>query len=149
MLLKIGWYIHSVMHDCYRVQHSCYRVLLIVTWLLLLCFIECWQNPILTLAHTNSVSTHSRKQPAPVADTFSAFRGCPLTRASTVTVIILVQFRSHSVNSWTAVDHPFPNNIIMTMHRSIHSYWDLPTTATSVQWPVNSAQCNQCREVQL
>ena len=29
------------------------------------------------LARTNSVFTHSRKRPAPVANTFSAFRGCP------------------------------------------------------------------------
>ena len=39
-----------------------------------------WQN----LAHTNSVFTHSHKRPAPVADTFSVFRGCPLTEALTV-----------------------------------------------------------------
>ena len=43
-----------------------------------------WQNPVWTLTHTNSVCTHSRKRPAPVADSFSAFRGCPLTGASTV-----------------------------------------------------------------
>ena len=30
---------------------------------------------------------HSRKRPAPVTDTFFAFRGCPLTRASTVHVV--------------------------------------------------------------
>ena len=33
-----------------------------------------WQNPVWTLAHTNSVFTHSRT----VEDTFSASRGCPL-----------------------------------------------------------------------
>ena len=43
-----------------------------------------WQNPVWTLAHTNSVLTHSRKRPAPVADIFSASRRCPLTGASTV-----------------------------------------------------------------
>ena len=30
---------------------------------------------------------HSRKRPAPVTDTFFAFRGCPLTRASTVLIV--------------------------------------------------------------
>ena len=43
-----------------------------------------WQNPVWTLAHTNSVFTHCLKRPAPVADTFSASRGCPLTGALTV-----------------------------------------------------------------
>ena len=43
-----------------------------------------WQNPVWTVAHTNSVLAHSRKRPAPVADTFSASQGCPLTGASTV-----------------------------------------------------------------
>ena len=32
--------------------------------------------PIWTQAHTNSVSTHSRKRPVPVVDSFSASRGC-------------------------------------------------------------------------
>ena len=32
----------------------------------------------------SAYENHSRKQPAPVADTFSASRGCPLTGASTV-----------------------------------------------------------------
>ena len=48
-----------------------------------------WQIPVWTLAHTNSVFTHSRKRPAPVAETFSASRGCPLTGASTVQFITL------------------------------------------------------------
>ena len=43
-----------------------------------------WQNPVWTLAHTNSVFTHFHKRPAPVADTFSVSRGCPLTGALTV-----------------------------------------------------------------
>ena len=43
-----------------------------------------WQNPVWTLAHTNSVFIHSRKRPVPFADTFFASRGCPLTGASTV-----------------------------------------------------------------
>ena len=42
-----------------------------------------------TLAHTNSAFTHSRKRPAPVADTFSASRGCSLTGASTYSFNIL------------------------------------------------------------
>ena len=42
------------------------------------------QNPVWTLVHTNSVFTHSRKRPAPLVDTFSASRGCPLTGASAV-----------------------------------------------------------------
>ena len=36
------------------------------------------------LAHTNSVFRQSRKRPAPVADTFTASRGCPPTGTSTV-----------------------------------------------------------------
>ena len=43
-----------------------------------------WQNPVWTLAYTNSVFTHSCKQPTPVADTSSASQGCPLRGASTV-----------------------------------------------------------------
>ena len=43
-----------------------------------------YQNPVLTLAHKNSVFTHSRKRPASVVDTFSASQGCPLSGASTV-----------------------------------------------------------------
>ena len=41
-------------------------------------------NPVWTPAHTNSVFIHSRKRPAPVADTFPASQGCPLTGVSTV-----------------------------------------------------------------
>ena len=42
-----------------------------------------WQNSVWTLVYINPVLTHSRKRPAPVADSFSASRGCPLTGAST------------------------------------------------------------------
>ena len=45
------------------------------------------QKPVFLNSHANSVFLHSRKRPAPVTDTFSASRGCPvLTRASTVYV---------------------------------------------------------------
>ena len=43
-----------------------------------------WQNPIWTLAHTNSVFTHSRNRPASVAETFPASRECLLIGAFTV-----------------------------------------------------------------
>ena len=45
------------------------------------------QNPVLLNFRSNSILSHSRKRPAPVKDTFFAPRGCPLTRASTVTQI--------------------------------------------------------------
>ena len=44
-------------------------------------------KPRLNSSYPNSVFTHSRKRSAPVADTFSAFRGCPLTGASTVAYV--------------------------------------------------------------
>ena len=45
------------------------------------------QNSFLPGAHINFVFTHSGKRPAPVTDTISASRGCPLTGASTVPYI--------------------------------------------------------------
>ena len=44
-----------------------------------------------SIAHTNSVFTHSSKWPAPVADTFSASKGCPLTGALTVVQNLYLQ----------------------------------------------------------
>ena len=44
------------------------------------------------LSHKLCIFTASRKQPAPVTDTFFASRGCPLTRASTVPLYALKDF---------------------------------------------------------
>ena len=42
------------------------------------------QNPVLLNSRTKSVFLHSSKWPAPVTDTFFAFRGCLLMSAFTV-----------------------------------------------------------------
>ena len=41
-------------------------------------------NPVLLNSNTNSVFSHSCKRPAPGTNTFYAYWGCPLTRASIV-----------------------------------------------------------------
>ena len=46
-------------------------------------------NTFLPESHTNFVITHSGKRSALVTDTVFASRGCPLTRTSTVHILIL------------------------------------------------------------
>ena len=46
------------------------------------------QSPVFPNSHTNFVFEQSRKRSDPVTDTFSACRGCPLTRAYTVTASV-------------------------------------------------------------
>ena len=108
-----------------------------------------WRNPIWTLAHTNSVFTHSHKRPVPVAYPFSASRRCPLTGASTVRIHLIFCCPSILNNNML---NRFECRLTFVECKTIHPVRSLPTLSRrchsfSRQWltfpPLSRLWCSR------